>query len=106
MNIQKMMKQAQAMQSKLAQMQEDLANTEYEGSSGGGAVRVTLTGKFELKKIHIEKSLVDPEETEMLEDLIAAACNDAAHRIDAHSKERMAGVTAGLNLPPGMKLPF
>lgn len=99
MNIQKMMKQAQAMQSKLAQMQEDLANTEYEGSSGGGAVRVTLTGKFELKKIHIEKSLVDPEETEMLEDLIMAAFNDAKQKVDTDSESKMSAATGGMKLP-------
>ena len=85
--------------------QEEIANAEVTGESGGGLVKVTMTGRHEVRRVAIDPSLMG-DDREMLEDLVAAACNDAAHRIDAHTKERMSGLTAGLNLPPGMKLPF
>ena len=106
MNIQKMMKQAQEMQNKIATMQAKLEEEESEGSSGGGMVLVTLSGKGLVKKISIDKSLIDPNEKEVLEDLIIAAFNDAKNKVEAHISEQMAKMTSGLGLPPGMKLPF
>jgi DNA-binding YbaB/EbfC family protein len=100
-----LMRQAQKMQEDLQKAQEELASAELVGESGGGLVKVTMNGRHEVRRVEIDQSLMG-DDREMLEDLIAAACNDAAHRVDAHSKERMANVTAGLNLPPGMKLPF
>jgi hypothetical protein len=100
-----LMKKAQQMQADMQRAQEELAKAEFTGESGGGLVKVTMNGRHEVRRVQIDDSLVG-DDREMLEDLVAAACNDAAHRIDAHTKERMAGVTSGLNLPPGMKLPF
>lgn len=105
MNIQKMLKQAQQMQSKLAEVQERLGDEEEEGSSGGGMVTILLNGKSELKRIHIDRSLINPEEKEMLEDLIIAAFNDAKNRIEKKISEKMSSVTSGMQLPPGIKLP-
>ncbi len=106
MNIQKMLKQAQEMQAKLSEMQEKLADEEAEGSSGGGMVTVLLNGKTEMKKIHIDKSLLNPEEKEMLEDLIVAAFNDAKGKIEGTIGDKMSKLTGGMQLPPGIKLPF
>lgn len=106
MNIQKMMKQAQEMQNKMAAMQAKLEESESEGSAGGGAVKLVVSGKKMLKKISIDESLLQPSEKEMLEDLIVAAFNDAANKVDTIAGEQMSQVTAGLQLPPGMKLPF
>lgn len=106
MNLQKMMKQAQEMQSKLAQMQAKLEESESEGSSGGGMVKVVISGKKQLKKVTIDESLLAPSEKEVLEDLIVAACNDANSKADQAANEQMSSLTAGLPLPPGMKLPF
>ncbi|MET0329002.1 MAG: YbaB/EbfC family nucleoid-associated protein [Luteimonas sp.] len=103
-NIAQLMQQAQKMQENMQRVQQELANLEVEGSAGGGMVAVTLTGNKECRKVRIDPSVLsDPE---MVEDLIAAAFNDASNRIDTESKERMAGATAGMPLPPGMKLPF
>ena len=106
MNIQKMMKQAQEMQNKMAAMQAKLEESESEGSSGGGAVKLVVSGKKMLKKISIDESLLVPADKEVLEDLIVAAFNDAANKVDSIAGEQMSQVTAGLQLPPGMKLPF
>lgn len=106
MNIQKMMKQAQEMQQKIATMQAKLEEEESEGSSGGGMVVVKLNGKGILKKITIDAKLMDPSDKEMLEDLIVAAHNDAKNKVDANANDQMSKVAGGLNLPPGMKLPF
>lgn len=106
MNIQKMMKQAQEMQAKMMNMQAKLEEAESEGSAGGGAVKLVISGKKMLKKITIDESLLAPSEKEMLEDLIVAAFNDAANKVEAVANEQMSQVTAGLNLPAGMKLPF
>ena len=103
--IGQLMKQAQQMQANMKKAQEEMASLTVTGESGGGMVKVTMTCQHRLQRLEIDDSLVG-DDKEMLEDLVAAACNDAAHRIDAYTKERMAGVTAGLNLPPGMKLPF
>jgi DNA-binding YbaB/EbfC family protein len=105
-NLGQMMKQAQQMQAKMAEMQARLETVEMNGSSGGGMVSVTVGGKGDLRKIKIDKSLVDPTEVEVLEDLIVAAFNDAKGRVEAHMAEEMGKLTGGLNLPPGMKLPF
>jgi DNA-binding YbaB/EbfC family protein len=106
MNLQKMMKQAQEMQSKLASMQAKLEESESDGSSGGGAVKLTINGKKMLKKISIDESLLAPGEKEVLEDLIVAAFNDAANKVDQIASEQMGQMTAGMGLPAGMKLPF
>jgi DNA-binding YbaB/EbfC family protein len=105
-NLGQMMKQAQEMQSKMADMQAKLDQVEVTGASGGGMVTITLTGKGEMRKIKLDKSLADPEEVEMLEDLILAAYNDARGKVEDHVATEMAKVTGGLKLPPGMKLPF
>ena len=100
-----LMKQAQKMQEDMQKAQEELARAEIVGESGGGLVKITMNGRHEVRRVEIDDSLVG-DDKEMLEDLIAAACNDAVHRIEEKSKEQMSGLTAGLNLPPGMKLPF
>ncbi len=105
-NLGNMMKQAQQMQQKMQQMQEKLGETEVSGAAGGGMVQVVLNGKGEMRKITLDKSAIDPEEIEMLEDLIVAAHNDAKAKAEAMMQEEMSKVTAGLPLPPGMKLPF
>ncbi|MEW5726669.1 MAG: YbaB/EbfC family nucleoid-associated protein [Pseudomonadota bacterium] len=105
-NLGNLMKQAQQMQAKMAEMQEKLQQMEVTGASGAGMLQVTLNGKFELKGIKIDKSLVDPEDVEVLEDLIVAAFNDAKAKAEASMAEEMAKITGGLNLPPGFKLPF
>ena len=100
-----LMKQAQRMQAEMEKAQEELANMEVEGQSGGGLVKVTMTGRHELRRVTIDDSLFG-DDKEMLEDLVAAAVNDAVQKLESQSKERMSGLTAGLNLPPGIKLPF
>lgn len=104
-NIAQMMKQAQQMQSKMAEMQEALAAAEVSGSSGGGLIEVTLNGKGEMRRVRIDPSLMSGE-AEIVEDLIVAAHNDAKAKVEAHVAEEMKKVTGGLELPPGMKLPF
>ena len=105
-NIGQMMKQAQQMQARMAELQAQLETVELTGASGGGMVQVTLNGKGEMKKLKIDKSLIDPNEGEVLEDLVLAAFNDAKGRVEAHVQAEMAKLTGGLQLPPGMKLPF
>ena len=105
MNMQGLMKQAQMMQKKMEEAQKKLAESEVTGSSGGGMVKVTLNGKFEAKKVEIAKSLVTPEETDILEDLLLAAFNDAQGKVDAMMSDGMKDITGGLNLG-GLKLPF
>lgn len=100
-----LMKQAQKMQEDMQRVQAELANLEIEGQSGGGMVRVVMTGKYEARRVHIDPSLFD-DDRDMIEDLVAAAINDAVHKAEATTQERMSGLTAGLGLPPGMKLPF
>ena len=103
-NIAQLMQQAQKMQENLQRAQEELAQLEVTGGAGGGMVSVTLSGTKECRKVRIDPSvLADPE---MAEDLIAAAFNDASNKIDAESKSRMGAATAGMQLPPGMKMPF
>jgi nucleoid-associated protein EbfC len=105
-NIGQMLKQAQEMQDRMAEMQERLAAAEVSGAAGAGLVQVTLTGKGEVKRIRIDKSLMLPDELEVLEDLLMAAFNDAKAHLDAHVAEEMQKLTGGLKLPPGIKLPF
>jgi DNA-binding YbaB/EbfC family protein len=103
--IGQLMKQAQQMQEKMKQAQDELANITVVGESGGGMVSITMTCKNEIKKINIDEVLFN-EEKDMLEDLLIAAFNDAARRAEKKTQESMSGMTSGLNLPPGMKLPF
>ncbi len=99
-----LMKQAQMMQDNMKKAQEQLAQTEVEGQSGAGMVKVVMTCAHDVRRVSIDPSVMD--DREMLEDLIAAAVNDAVRRGEALSQEKMAGFTSGLNLPPGFKLPF
>lgn len=101
-----MMKQAQQMQERMQKAQEEIANLEVTGEAGAGMVKVTMLGNHNVRRVHIDPSLMEDEDQEMLEDLIAAAMNDAVRRVEQTTKERMAEVTGGMNLPPGMKLPF
>ena len=105
-NLGNLLKQAQDMQTRMAEMQEQLAQTEVTGTSGGGMVQVTLNGKGEARSVKIDKSLIEPSETEVLEDLILAAFNDARAKVEAQAAEHMSKLTGGLQLPPGFKLPF
>ena len=103
-NLGQLMKQAQAMQSKMEDMQIKMQEAEIDGSSGGGMVVATVNGKGELKKLKIDPKLIDPEDVEVLEDLVIAACVDAKARADSQFEEEMKSMTGGLPLPPGMKL--
>jgi nucleoid-associated protein EbfC len=105
-NLGNMLKQAQEMQAKMQEMQTKLESAEVTGSAGGGMVTVTLNGKNVVRQIKIDPKIVNPAEVEMLEDLILAAVNDARAKVEAHVKEEMSKLTGGLQLPPGMKLPF
>ncbi len=100
-----LMKQAQQMQDNMRRMQEQLAGIEVEGQAGAGLVKVVMTCKHDVKRVSIDPSLL-ADDKDMLEDLMAAAVNDAVRRVELTVQEKMAGVTAGLPLPPGMKLPF
>jgi hypothetical protein len=100
-----LMQKAQKMQEDMKRMQEELANTEVEGQSGAGLVKVVMSCKHDVRRVAIDSSLVG-DDKDMLEDLVAAAFNDAVRRAEAVSQEKMAGITAGMPLPPGMKLPF
>jgi len=105
-NLAGLMKQASQMQSKMQEMQSKLESMEVEGAAGAGLVTIALTGKGELRRIKIDPKLMDPAETEMLEDLIVAAHADAKRKVEALAAEEMQKVTGGLQLPAGMKLPF
>ena len=106
MNIQKMMKQAQEMQNKMAEMQKRVEAEEADGSSGGGLVKVRINGKNMMLSVNIDDSLMKVEEKDVLEDLLIAAYNDARTKIDETASSQMSQMTSGLNLPPGFKLPF
>ncbi len=99
------MKQAQAMQEKMQRAQEEIAKLEVTGESGAGLVKVTMLGNHNVRRVSIDESLMQ-DDKEMLEDLIAAAINDAVRRVETTSKEKMAGVAGGMQLPPGFKMPF
>ncbi|MCH2548667.1 MAG: YbaB/EbfC family nucleoid-associated protein [Alphaproteobacteria bacterium] len=105
-NIGQMLKQAQQMQSKMAEMQQSLEELIVEGTSGAGLVIVVLNGKGEMKNIRLDSSLLSPNESEILEDLIVAAHADAKSKVEAKSAEAMKELTGGIELPPGMNIPF
>ena len=100
-----LMKQAQAMQDSMKKAQEEIARLEIEGESGAGMVKVLMTGRHDVKRVTIDPTLMG-EDKDMLEDLVAAAVNDAVRKVEAATQEKMAGLTAGLPMPPGFKLPF
>ncbi len=100
-----LMKKAQQMQAKMQEQQEALAKEETSGESGGGLVKIVMNGKHEVRRVTIDESLFE-DDKDMLEDLLAAAINDTVHKVAKKNSESMAGLTDGLNLPPGMKLPF
>lgn len=100
-----LMKQAQQMQAKMAKAQEELAKMEVTGESGAGMVKVTMTGSHSVRRVDIDESLME-DDKEMLEDLISAAFNDAVRRVEEQNKEKMGALTGGMQLPPGMKMPF
>ncbi len=100
-----MMKQAQKMQADMQKAQEEIANMEVEGQSGGGMVKVVMNGRHEVRRVELDESLME-DDKEMIEDLLAAAVNDAVRRIETESSEKMSGITAGMNLPGGLKFPF
>ncbi len=100
-----MMKQAQKMQEKMQKVQEEIANMEVIGEAGAGMVKVTMNGRHDVRRVEIDQSLMG-DDKEMIEDLIAAAVNDANRRVEKVSQEKMSAVTAGMPIPPGMNLPF
>ncbi len=104
-NINQLMKQAQAMQESMQKAQEEIGRMEVLGESGGGMVKVTMTGRHEVRRVQIEPAVIG-DDREMLEDLVAAAVNDAVRKVEVSTQEKMSSLTAGLQLPPGMKLPF
>ena len=100
-----LMKQAQQMQGRVQKLQEEVEKTEVIGESGAGLVKITMTGRHDVRKVHIDSSLLD-ETKDVLEDLVAAAMNDAVRRAEKNQQEKMSELTAGIPLPPGFKLPF
>jgi DNA-binding YbaB/EbfC family protein len=100
-----LMKQAQQMQEKMQKAQEELANSEVTGESGAGLVKITMTGRHDVKRVELDDSMMS-EDKELLEDLLAAAVNDAVRKIEEKNQSQMSSMTAGMGLPPGMKLPF
>lgn len=104
-NMDEIMKQAQAMQAKMQKMQEELANIEVVGEAGAGLVKVTMSGRNDVRQVSIDPSVLK-EDKEFLEDLLAAAVNDAVRRADEAKNQKMGGLAAGFNIPPGFKMPF
>ena len=105
-NFNDMIKQAQKLQQKVTDMQTQLEGVTMDGQAGGGLVKITISGKNDLKKIQIDPSLLKEDEKEVLEDLIVAAHNDAKNKLEAHVQDEMSKVTGGFNLPAGFKMPF
>ena len=105
-NMSQIMKQAKAMQEKMAEMQKKIEETEIEGSSGGGAVKIVMNGKHEVKNLFIDPSIVNSDEKEVLEDLIIAALNDENTKIAESTNDQLGSISGGMGLPPGLKLPF
>lgn len=105
-NFNNLLKQAQAVQANMQKAQAELANIEVTGESGGGMVKVTLNGRHETKRVQIEPTVLAGEDREMLEDLLTAAFNDAVHKLEAQVQEKMASLMSGVQLPPGVKMPF
>ena len=104
-SISDLMQQAQQMQADLQKAQEDLAQAEVTGESGAGLVKVVMTGRHDVKRVSIDDSVLG-EDKEVLEDLLAAAVNDAVRKVEAHNRDAMSGLAAGINLPAGFKMPF
>ncbi|NIB44426.1 YbaB/EbfC family nucleoid-associated protein [Pseudomaricurvus alkylphenolicus] len=100
-----LMKQAQEMQANMQKMQEELANAEVQGESGAGLIKVVMTGRHDVRRVHIDDSLMT-EDKEILEDLLAAAVNDAVRKVEANTKAKMGDLTSGMQMPPGFKMPF
>ncbi len=100
-----LMKQAQEMQEKMKQAQDEVANLLVDGQSGAGLVKITMTGRHDVKKVEIDSDVLS-EDKEILEDLVAAAVNDAVRKVEEQSKDKMSSVTGGMSLPPGFKMPF
>jgi nucleoid-associated protein EbfC len=105
MNLNDIMKQAQQMQEKMQKAQQELANKEVQGESGAGLVKITMNGRHDVRKVSIDSDLLS-EDKEILEDLIAAAINDAVRKVEANNQDMMSGLTSGLQMPPGFKMPF
>ena len=105
-NMSQIMKQAKAMQEKMAEMQKKIEETEIEGSSGGGVVKIVMNGKHEVKNLFIDPSIVNSDEKEVLEDLIIAALNDVNKKIAENTNNQLGSISGGMGLPPGLKLPF
>jgi nucleoid-associated protein EbfC len=105
-NMGNLMKQAQQLQEKMQRAQAEIAALEVTGEAGGGMAKVVMNGRHEVKRVSLDASIVTADDKEMLEDLIAAAANDAVQKLERVSQERMSGLMGGMNLPPGMKLPF
>tara|TARA_S200000501_G_C20407205_1_gene561901 strand:- start:104 stop:427 length:324 start_codon:yes stop_codon:yes gene_type:complete len=105
-NMSNLMKQAKAMQDKMQELQKKVENTEVEGVSGGGLVKVTINGKHTASKVTLDNSLLKTEDKDVLEDLIVAAINDATKKVSENMNNELGSLSGGLNLPPGMKLPF
>ena len=105
-NMSQIMKQAKAMQEKMAEMQKKIEETEIEGSSGGGAVKIVMNGKHEVKNLFLDPSIVNSNEKEVLEDLIIAALNDVNKKIAENTNDQLGSISGGMGLPPGLKLPF
>ena len=104
-NMGNLMKQAQKMQEQMQKAQEELAKAEVTGEAGAGLVKVVMTGRHDVKKVELDQSLMS-EDKELIEDLLAAAVNDAVRKVEENSKDQMAAMTQGMQLPPGMKFPF
>ena len=105
-NMSQIMKQAKAMQEKMAEMQKKIEETEIEGSSGGGVVKIVMNGKHEVKNLFIDPSIVNSDEKEVLEDLIIAALNDVNKKIAENTNDQLGSISGGMGLPPGLKFPF
>ena len=104
-NLWDLMKQAQKMQADMQKAQEELANAEIEGEAGAGLVQIVMTGRHDVKRVTIDPAVLS-EDKEVLEDLLAAAVNDAVRKVEAHNQQAMAGLASGLNIPGGFKMPF
>lgn len=105
-NIGNLMKQAQQLQEKMQRAQAEIAALEVTGEAGGGMAKIVMNGRHEVKRVSLDPSIVSADDKDMLEDLIAAAANDAVQKLERVSQERMSGLMGGMNLPPGMKMPF
>ena len=104
-NLSDLMEQAQKMQAEMLKMQEELAEAEVEGEAGAGMVKVVMNGRHDVRRVHVDDGVLS-EDKEVLEDLLAAAVNDAVRKVEAHNRDAMAGMASGMNIPGGFKMPF